>query len=321
MRFQQSGQIATIVGALCIVGGCASTQLGYNTVDIGNSVDRIITSQVLDNFGRFIGNPYAIPSMITLTNGTVQTQNSVTPMVTDPLSSMFATTNTVANVTKGATTTTGTIVGTVAGRGLTVSANDQWMQSWTTNPIIENHILRRLRALFRYATIPTMTKDELICEYAIVTLPPPGKYTIPCTKDGRVTRNGGIMVNPDPDFITRPGCVICESLDGDHKLVVNEKLKNEWLNYQPTPIELVTEYSLGLHNGYLLYLNRPEDIRSYEDFILFVLEATVEQAPASAAPTGGSPKGTTRQNPAKPTFVPDAQTGREVPVLPQKNIR
>ena len=308
--------------SVCLLcAGCASTQLNYNTLEISDTIDAILTKQVLSNLGRFVANPYAIPSMTTLSSGTVTTTNSVSPSFTDPLTDTIASTTSVAKVLGGATTSTTSVVGTTTGKGLTIGATDQWMQNWVTNPIIENHILRRLRALYRFATIPEMTRDQLICEYAIVTLSGPGgKYSIPCDGLGHVSGRTR-MINADPDFVTRPGCVICEPLGGAAgRLVVNEKLVNGWL--RSTPGDPAAEYALGVYGGSRLYL-RTSDVEAFYDFILFVQEATVEQS-ASASPSSSGGTGTGkkpgRQNPAKPTIVPDTN-GRPTQVEPPKNFR
>jgi hypothetical protein len=314
---------AAALGITLVSAGCASTQLNYNTLEISDTVDAILTRQVLSNLGRFAANPYAIPSMTTLQSGTFMTQNSLTPTLSDPLSNTLAVTNSLARVTHGATTATGSSVGTTTGRGLTIAATDQWTQNWVINPIIENHILRRLRALYRFAVNPEMTREQLICEYAIVTLSTPGtKYTIPCDARGNVT-SVQRPINPNPDFITRPGCVICEPLGGaPGQLVVNEKLRNGWLLFAPLPSDDPTEeYFMGMYSGYQIYV-RATEVWAFFDFILFVQEATVEQTVSSSASSsngGGGKPGTTRLN-QKPTFVPSVE-GRPTQVEPPKNVR
>jgi hypothetical protein len=167
-----------------------------------------------------------------------------------------------------------------------------------------------------------MPRDQFICEYAIVTLSGPGtKYSIPCDGLGHVVRGRHMMINADPDFITRPGCVICEPLGGGSgDLVVNEKLRNGWL--QSTSSDPEQEYFLGIFSGRTLYL-RASDVPAFYDFILFVQEATVEQSPASSSSSPGDTgtgKKPSRQNPAKPAFVPGIN-GRPTQVEPPKNIR
>jgi hypothetical protein len=312
-------RLAAAFSLAMFVAGCASTQLNYNTLEISDTIDAILTKQVLANLGRFTSNPYAIPSMTTLSSGTITTTNSITPTLNDPLGNTVATTNSIAKIIGGTTTATGSVVGTSTGRGLTIAATDQWMQNWVTNPIIENHILRRLRALYRFAVNPRMTREQLICEYAIVTLSTPGKkYTIPCDARGNVMPGPGRSINPDPNFITRPGCVICEPLGGGHgSLVVNEKLRNGWLSSELFPAESsADQYFMGTYSGYSLSVSAV-DVWAFYDFILFIQEATVEQA-ASASTNGGG--GNTRQNPAKPTFVPSIN-GRPTQVEPPKNLR
>ena len=75
--------VAALSAALA---GCAGTQLKYNTLDIASTVTAIHTNQVLENLSRFIDEPYALPSQVDITSGTIQTSNSITPTVTSPLS-------------------------------------------------------------------------------------------------------------------------------------------------------------------------------------------------------------------------------------------
>ena len=46
---------------LCIfTGGCASTQLNFNTLDIAEGIEPVYTRQVLANFSKIIDAPLAI---------------------------------------------------------------------------------------------------------------------------------------------------------------------------------------------------------------------------------------------------------------------
>jgi hypothetical protein len=136
------------VSLLCV--GCASTQLNYNTLDLASTYESLILKQVLYNLTRTMDDPYSIPSQIKVSAGSAQTTNSVTPTLTDPLNASQVVTNqitTAATVTKLASTAV-----TNANKSLSVAANDQWLQSWSLDPVSDTDELRRLRALYQYAT-------------------------------------------------------------------------------------------------------------------------------------------------------------------------
>jgi hypothetical protein len=166
-----------IPGAI-LLGGCASTQLNYNTRDIASSVSDVYLQQVLDNFGRFIGNPYAVPSQVDMLAGTVQTSNTITPSITIPLSHMVA--STIGTMTSNTTT--------FAGKSLSVMAGNTGQQNWNITTISDALVLRNLRALYRYQIVPG---TQLIKEYVV-----PQHYDY------------YVNITPDPFFLLRPQCII-----------------------------------------------------------------------------------------------------------------
>lgn len=127
--------------AMCLLTlllGCASTQLTYNTLDVGGSIESIYRRQTLLNLSKTIDDNWALPSQFEIAAGTVQTSNSVTPNVTFPVSTAVA--------RNGSAVVTSL---TRAGAGMTVAANDGWQQSWTVAPVTETVQLRQLRAIYR----------------------------------------------------------------------------------------------------------------------------------------------------------------------------
>jgi hypothetical protein len=129
----------SFVACCWLLGGCAGTQLKYNTLDVASTLTDIHTKQVLENLSRVIDEPYAIPSQIDIQSGTIGTTNSVTPSLTAPLSSS-ATRNGSDAITSL----------TTAGFGLSVNANDSWNQSWQVIPVSDPVSLSNINALFRY---------------------------------------------------------------------------------------------------------------------------------------------------------------------------
>jgi hypothetical protein len=131
--------------ALLLVGGCASTQLNYNTLDLASSTDNLVTQQVLYNFANFLDNPAAIPAQVTVSSGSATTSASITPSLTSPLSTGV----TAANVIASAKSTT--ITDAVASKTFSLNAADTWNQSWSYAPVTDPERMKRLQALYRYA--------------------------------------------------------------------------------------------------------------------------------------------------------------------------
>jgi hypothetical protein len=132
-------RILGMVALGAVLAGCAGTQLKYNTLDIASTVTALHTSQVLENLSRTIDEPYALPSQVDITSGTIQTSNSITPTVTSPLSR--GSTRNAGGAFTGLTT---------AGAGLTVAASDTWLQSWLVTPISDSANLANIMALYHY---------------------------------------------------------------------------------------------------------------------------------------------------------------------------
>jgi hypothetical protein len=79
-----------------------------------------------------------------------------------------------------------------------------------------------------------------------------------------------------------------------HTLVVNDRLSNEWL-WSPVDGEPIPSGAslLGHYGGQDLYLNPPLEMsqKEYSDFVLFVLEATLQSTSASGGASGkGAPQ-------------------------------
>jgi hypothetical protein len=155
------GRRAPIIASFILLAGCAGTQLKNNTIDIASTVTAIHTAQVLDNLGRFIDEPYALPSQIDIQSGIIQTSDTITPTVTTPLS---------RSSTRGAG---GALTGlATAGAGFTMTGTDGWLQSWTVTPISDSAALTNIMELYHYI-IYGETKTSLgSLSAAITSLPP-----------------------------------------------------------------------------------------------------------------------------------------------------
>ena len=211
---------ASLCALTLTVTGCASTQLNYNTLDLASTVDSLVTDQVLTNLAKVLESPYAIPSQVAISTGTVTTNNSITPSFTAPLNVMTTATNTVATTFAAATssTVTKTATSTKPNVGFTANAVDQWTQTWGVSPLTDPDQLRRLRSLYQYGA-GYLTPPEFLCSYPLIEksagapAPPLGTVTYP-TSDGKsVTVTIGASPNPPPPtnyFVPCKNSVPCD---------------------------------------------------------------------------------------------------------------
>jgi hypothetical protein len=313
---------STLIYVLSLVG-CASAQLNYNTLDIASTIDSLVTNQVLSNLARFIESPHAIPSQVAISTGTVSTNNTVTPSLTAPLNVATTATNTVATTVAAAVTTatTNTATGNRPNVGASLSATDQWTQTWGVSPLTDPDQLRRLRVLYQFGA-GLISETDLLCNYPIIQskgggAAPVGTVTYPTSDGKNVTvtigdpakpkpktvyqlrcQSGLLVTHPDPAFLNPPGCIICADTDeGTINLHVNRRLKNDWLRYADGPFGAPNgAISLGYHRNKYLYVDNPEDLAKFYEFSLFVLEATTLSATSATGQSAG--KGSPIKTPA-----------------------
>jgi hypothetical protein len=185
-----------------VLGGCAGTQLKYNTLNVASTLSDIHTKQVLENLSRVIDEPYAVPSQVDIQSGTIGTSNSVTPTLTAPLSST-STRNGSEVITSLAT----------AGMGLSVNANDAWTQSWQVIPVSDPVSLSNINALFHYVIYGT--QDHSKPPPAALSISPRHIYWSGTAADG--------SVNPPP-----PDTEIKDlGLFGNHELYISRSDFND----------------------------------------------------------------------------------------------
>jgi hypothetical protein len=320
--------VLVAVTSCIVLGACASTQLNSNTLDLASSSESLITSQVLYNLAKFRSSPNAIPAQVSIPSGSATTTNAVTPTVGGAIGPSLTTSlaNTAAAPAFFATSKTHLNPNST----VSVSVGDQWSQNWTLTPLTDPDQLRRLRALYRYGAGWTGT-GELACEYPLVQKAGSGgsssqtvnvyvngakvdkdpgnqggdeknTYTLAeCIKQGRQVK----VTQVDPAFVKLPGCVLCA--DSNKNLYVNESLKNGWLWKPDTPSPDGDPIRLGGLNDPDLYLQprnscsrlSPPDCskKEFNDFILFILEATLESS------ASGGTKGSTQKPGAAPGLL------------------
>lgn len=303
------------LGLGAVLTGCASAQLNYNTADLASSLGSLQKRQIFYNLAQALDDPNFVPSQVTISIGTAQTANAVNPNLSIPLGSGFAS---AARITEGGRNAGNQFTGTftTAATGLGIQLVDSWNQSWTMVPANGSNQLRRLRALYQYATgsFPhvepgrEISEDEaekaFLCEYPLQALAvpssPPGDNIVyrleGCPENGHGPRSR--LMYADPNFTQGPNCVICvDDLKSKFpKLYVNPHLKYRFIHSGKDKTDDMVR--VGEHGFTFFYVcasqksncrrvpqQEPFDGRkAFSDFVLFVYEAM-------AVPAGGSGSG------------------------------
>ncbi len=293
--------------AACLAAcGCASTQLNYNTADLASSINSLTKRQIFFNLAQAMTDPEFVPSQVTISIGTAQTLNSITPSINLPLGNPVVTTNRVA--------TAGGAIGqrndflstavTAVTPTLGVQAVDAWNQSWTMSPINSSTQLRRLRVLYQFATGTLPRRDRLVdltreeaerqflCDYTIQALAVAPRsdnvvYKVEGCPHNNTRESEDHIVHADPTFTQGPSCVICVD-DLNAKLLrphINPNLKYHFLRTEKSG-DMVSVGSYGPIGFYVCDSvdgNCPRAInqesfdghKAFSDFIMFVYEATM----------------------------------------------
>jgi hypothetical protein len=257
---------------LCAVllTGCASAQLNYNTLDLAASLGDLYTKQALINLSRIIDDRDALPSQLDINGGVVQTNFTVTPNTSGPIS------HSVARTAAGAVSST-----TLAGAVASLNMSNSSQQNWSVSPVSDANSLRNLRALYLYA----VGYDGTLADYYI----PYG-----------VDDNGKPV--PDKFFTKQPHCVKCE--DGR----INSKLgRPGWLYWTTDPGVPVEErlppsgervIELGHFGNHTLMVLEKEK-RNLSNFVLFTMPVAPESSGQKGKKGPSGKKG--------PTFAPFSQ--------------
>jgi hypothetical protein len=259
------------------LSGCASAQLNRNALDLTASLDSLTTKQIVYNLARTLEDPYSVPSQASIAAGSATTSNYLRPQLSLPLNATTLITDALPGA-DGKYSNSSTRPSSLLG----LSFSDSWQQGWTLDPATDSDELRRLRALYRYATGQIRGEDhetEFECEYPIQTAaaesppsPGPTKFQISCRSDeGRTT---DIEVNPDPNFIRWPSCVICE--DRANATFLNNRLTYNFVRAHP----FAGAHLLGKYGRTELYICADaavcgvDGMRAFHELRLFVFEAS-----------------------------------------------
>jgi hypothetical protein len=337
--------------ALC---GCASTQLNYNTMDIANNSDSLLTKQILYNFATFLDNAVAVPAQIIVTSGTASTSASASSNVSAPFDRASTATETVAGVSATRTRTS-----SVASPTIGASGSDGWTQSYAFSPITDPDRMKRLDALYRYAVewsaneetgnqrfvrnYPLIYKqvnfNEPLCligkktadgSDAVVSVPVPvGKDKEPATVCGTSTTTNGGAVRAqtsrsystqaiDEHYLQGPTCVVCGSL---RRLHINKKIAGSWLHWQdnrggPVPsARTVRDGDIPLGTyGNYSFFVASDQAEKFVDFSIAVLSASTLLSGGAAGSAGGA---NAAASAAKSVTFTDPLTGQQFIGVPQ----
>lgn len=119
-------------------------------------------------------------------------------------------------------------------------------------------------------------------------------------------KSGTLEIKADPAFLNPPSCVICadpsdkyvvglDACDRDKQrkrddicLHVNHRLRNGWLKSASNLTDLPDgAISLGTHHSRHLYVQSMDDLESFYEFSLFILEATTQVATSATGQSAG----------------------------------
>jgi hypothetical protein len=302
--------------AVCLlVCGCASTQLNYNTADLASSLNSLTKRQIFYNLAQALTDPEFVPSQATISIGTAQTLNAVTPSISVPVGLPAVTI---------ARDGTGRFAGSQFSTQVTsptptlgLQMTDSWNQSWTMVPLNSAPQLRRLRSLYQYVTgtfphhgTRNLTLEEaerlFLCEYplqAFSVAPSGGNVTfkIDGCSNNNTRESQSRVVHVDPTFTQGPTCIICiDDLNAKQlRPHINPNLKYNFIRTQKAG-DMVSIGSYGSTTFYVcgaaegdcprVAQQDPFDGRkAFSDFILFVYEAaTVPSATGAGRQTGAS---------------------------------
>jgi uncharacterized membrane protein YgcG len=250
-----------------LLSACASTELNYNTLDLGSTTNDLLTRQIGYNLSNFIDSELAFPAQIIINSGTATTADSLQPTVTAPFSKQF--TNTAAVAMSGNNPgTTLTNAAQLGAFGLSLQAQDTRTQNWAYATITNARQAARLSALYRFAvdgdkkklkenypllqksvgiTKPECLRDknkysEAVFASGTTTDPKTGlpRYFSSCLT-GYSPQGSGITLSegsdtfsilvPDEYYLKQPNCVLC----GGNR-TVNARLRNDhlgnWLHWK-----------------------------------------------------------------------------------------
>jgi hypothetical protein len=118
--------LAIVLASLALTG-CVEQQLKLSTDSLIPTLETIKQKQIVDNLARYLLDPNAVPVQVCISGGGVQIANQVQPSFAFPFHGWM-------------------------GNQASVQLQGQLTENWAIQPVNDPDDMRRLRALYRYAT-------------------------------------------------------------------------------------------------------------------------------------------------------------------------
>jgi hypothetical protein len=230
-----------------VLAGCQSTQLSYTTTNGASAVEPIYRQQAVDNLAKLIKEPYSLPSEVFIQNGTMQANESVTPTVTFPFSSMFAKT---VSATPSSTNT-------IAGGGGSLAGTLGYQLNYVVQPMGDIVGLSNLRAIYMQVLCESAPELTGCVNFDIYQSYMPPRVYQPKWDTGTKKSEKAQLINRlvlDPYFLYRPLCILCLTDDASDRyrhdaflidstdptkfrqyLTISDTLNKRWLSWGSAP--------------------------------------------------------------------------------------
>jgi hypothetical protein len=257
--------------SIALVLSACEAQVREANTSSADTIEPIYRDEVLNNLSKLLDTPNILPSQAKLGTGQNQSSGTFSPIVTFPLSSMFAST---VSAMSGHTTST-------AGAGATLGGNLGYQLTYQTAPITEVTDLMNLRAIYMAVLCSgDVSNTAISADCASFDLKE--AYTPPRLYDSQ-----GKLVF-DGYFLQPPICILCldpatiSSMPSSAFVAVNKnslgivdilRRDNKWLYWVPTGAAgpAGTVY-IGQAGGKRFY---SKSLEKFADFILKTLPLPV----------------------------------------------
>ncbi|CAN5210187.1 hypothetical protein BH10PSE6_BH10PSE6_11450 [soil metagenome] len=270
------------VGMALLTGACAGAQLANNTTELAASLGSLTERQIFYNLAQSLRGRNFFPSLVVLSAGLAQTTNTISPSVSLPLGPALV--QAAGTTFAAATTSTAGATVTYGAPGLTLGASNVAQQNWQLDPVQDAGQLRRMRALYNFAT-GAIDENAFKCEYPVQSRALPVKsnggnlaYRLPCSAR---------LFFANPTFVRGHDCVLClpdtPQTEGKNGVVtnlsVNPRLVHGFISaqYEAGSYNL----KIGSYDGVDFYVcdgcaTGRNGKKAFSDLILFVYEALLE---------------------------------------------
>ena len=140
--------------ALLMLSSCAAVQ-NNATIALTGGVGDVSRAQAISNLGKMLDRKGFAPNAVTLTTGSVQTQQGVSAGANIPIGDQ----NTIGTTIVAGAASGGTTTLLQPQKGLTFGASGQLQETWTVAPVVDDMVLARIRALYEFETSLKLTPE------------------------------------------------------------------------------------------------------------------------------------------------------------------